>query len=69
MTFYTTIQAICPITGDLKTFAGPKVPGIDIASANQYCQDNGLGYCHVQGQSIETISIGEEPISNYENLN
>lgn len=48
----TELRAICAITGDLKTFSGPNVPGINWADANDYCQNNGLGYCFVVGELV-----------------
>lgn len=51
----TEIRAIDPVDGEMKTWAGPNVPGISWGFAEQYCQDNGLGYCKVIGQLIAEI--------------
>lgn len=50
--FVTEIKAIDPIDGELKTWAGPKVPGISFNDAEAYCQNNELGYCKVIGRFI-----------------
>lgn len=56
MKLYTTsIYAIDPIDGDLKTYGGPNVPGISWQDAENYCQQNGLGYCKVDGELVAEI--------------
>lgn len=56
MKLYTTIvRAISPVDGEFKTYAGPYVPGISFADAQEYCERNGLGYCKVDGQLISEI--------------
>lgn len=50
--FVTEIKAICPITGDLLTYAGQLVPGICLEDAQRYCNENGLGYCKVVGEFV-----------------
>lgn len=50
--FATEITAICHLTNRLIKWGGPNVPGIDEASAQEYCQQNGLGYCKVIGELI-----------------
>lgn len=52
----THIQAFDPYTGNLRTWAGPDVPGETIEEARDYCQKNGLGYCNPVGEKIS-----EEP--------
>lgn len=53
--FTTQIKAICPIHKELFTWVGPHVPGIDIKSAQKYCDENGLGYCTVIGELVAEI--------------
>lgn len=77
MNLYTTeIYAICPTTGDLKLWAGPHVPGISFADAQNYCETNGLGYCKVTGKLVAEINFKDNPIApdcairvDYDNLN
>lgn len=40
-------------------FAGPNVPGIDEKTAQEYCDNNGLGYCKVVGELIAEIPCKE----------
>jgi hypothetical protein len=51
----TSLRAIDPRTGELKRWCGPHVPGITHKHAEQYCQENGLGYCVVVGELIAEV--------------
>lgn len=51
----TEIRAIDPNDGELKTWAGPHVPGITWRFAEEYCQNHGLGYCKVIGELVAEI--------------
>jgi len=53
--YTTTIKAIDPLDGELKTWGGPNVPGISFADARRYCDNNGLGYCEVTGVLVAEI--------------
>lgn len=53
--YVTSIEAICPTDGSLKSWGGPHVPGISFADAELYCQRNGLGYCKVEGILLSEI--------------
>lgn len=55
MLFVTELKAIDPKDGILKTWTGPNVPGVSIDTAEQYCQENGLGYLTVLGQLLTEI--------------
>lgn len=48
----TLIKAIDPSNGQLKTWGGPNVPGINHEDAERYCQQNELGYCQVLGELV-----------------
>jgi hypothetical protein len=63
MNLYTTeITAICPTTGELLKWGGPRVPGISFKDAVDYCQRNGLGYCKVTGILVMEIPTkGDKP--------
>lgn len=57
--YTTTIKAISPIDGELKTYGGPNVPGISFADAQNYCENNGLSYCKVDGLLVAEIPCKE----------
>lgn len=56
--FVTEIKAIDPLTGELKTWCGPHVPGIDFTDAERYCAEN-LGFCKVIGELVAEIPCKE----------
>lgn len=49
MIFTTVIKAIDPLDGELKIWQGPNIEAISWTHAEQYLQENGLGYCKVDG--------------------
>jgi hypothetical protein len=53
--YVTEIKAIKPSTGCLTTYGGPNVPGISAGDAQDYCENNGLGYCKVIGLLVDEI--------------
>lgn len=53
--YSTIIKAINPITNELNTFVGPNVEGISFEDAQNYCENNGLGYCQVDSLLISEI--------------
>jgi len=57
--YCTEVKAISHIDGELKKYAGPNVPGISFADAQDYCENNGLGYCKVVGMLIAEIPCKE----------
>jgi len=74
--YVTEIKAISPLDGEIKTYGGPNVPGISFADAQEYCENNGLGYCKVYGELVAEIPCKEgtyEPdfdnMVDYENVN
>jgi len=46
----------------LNVYAGPKVPGRTREEAERYCDENGLGFLHVEGEFIEEQAVTEEEI-------
>lgn len=52
MIWLTEIRAVDPVDGQMKTWAGPDVPGNSREEAERYCQENGLGYCEVIGSLV-----------------
>lgn len=80
MNYYTTeLQAINPLTGELRTFCGPHIPAISWTKAEEFCQECGFGYLRVTGQLIAEIGTKVDEngfivpdmktIINYDNLN
>lgn len=51
----TSITAIDPKSGELKHWSGPEVPGISATDARNYCDNNGLGYCKIDGELVAEI--------------
>ena len=49
MLFTTTIQAVNPHTKELCTFRGPNIESISFDLAQDWCDNNGMGYCKVDG--------------------
>lgn len=65
--YTTTIKAICPKSGELKTYCGQHVPGISFEDAQNYCDTNELGYCKVEGLLVMEIMDDETEI-DYEKI-
>lgn len=59
MMFVTEIKALSPHTGEMKTWGGPNVPGISFSDAQNYRENNGLGYCKVIGILTSEIPCHE----------
>jgi len=53
--YCTEIKAINPLNGNMTIWGGPNVPGISFKDAENYCQNNGLGYCKIIGTLVEEI--------------
>lgn len=69
MNYYTTeIYAICPITKQLTTFSGQIIEAPSWKLAEEYCQNNGLGYLHITGILNEIIPCKDNSYDpNWEN--
>ena len=48
--FTTSIEAINPHTGELNIFNGPVIEAQSWEQAQFNCDNNGLGYCRVDGE-------------------
>ena len=57
--FATRIHALDPLDGEYKTFAGPDIKAPSASLAFDYCQNNGMGYCHIDGEAICDIPCDE----------
>ena len=58
--FTTKIKAIDPLTGELKTWDGPYIKEISYELADEYCQNNGLRYCEVDGELFQETHLNNE---------
>jgi hypothetical protein len=67
MLFTTSIKAIDPRDGTMKTWCGPNVPGISFNDARAYCQANGLGYCEVVGRLACEIPQKDDGSPDWDN--
>lgn len=48
--FTTSVEAINPHTGELNLFNGPVIEAVSWEQAQYNCDNNGLGYCRVDGE-------------------
>lgn len=55
----TKIHAIKPSTGELVEWCGPVINVPSWKLAQEYCENNGLGYCQVDGELIMEIPCKE----------
>lgn len=68
MNYYgTKITALDPITGEMKNWTGPNIPAYSWDSAEKYLQENGLGYCEIDGIVRAEVDeeTGEEELFNF----
>lgn len=56
------------VDGKLVTFCGPNVPGISFKDAQNYCNNNGIGYCKVIGLLVAEISCNENYTPNFSDM-
>ena len=73
-TWTTLIHALDPLTGEYSEFAGPNIQAPSAQLAFDWCQENGLGYCHIAGELVCEIPCenGKADFNNeidYRNLN
>jgi hypothetical protein len=40
-------EAICPKTGELKVYSGPRIESLTEELVQQFCEQNGFGYCKI----------------------
>jgi hypothetical protein len=65
----TEILAIDIKDNQLKRWGGIEVEGITQKDAQQFCENNGLGYCRVIGELIAEISCKKGTyIPDFENM-
>lgn len=49
-TWSTLIYAKSPLNGELLEYFGPNIEANTYEEAQEYCEQNGLGYCWIRGQ-------------------
>jgi hypothetical protein len=62
-TWSTIIYAIKPETGTLREFAGPDIQAPSKLLAREYCDNNGLGYCHIGDELLSKIPTKSDGIT------
>lgn len=62
-TWTTIIYAKNPLTGNMSEFAGPDIQAPSKALAFEYCQNNGLGYCHIGDELLSRIPTKADGIT------
>lgn len=60
----TSIKAIDPIDHELKSWAGPYIEAPSAEEAFDFCVNNGLGYCEILGEFVETIEASNTDCYN-----
>jgi len=63
MIWITEIKAVDPATGEIETWAGPRIQADTKEDARNYCDSNGLGYCKIIGKFISEVKVTEQLIS------
>jgi hypothetical protein len=58
--FTTSIKAIDPTDGELKSWCGPTIEAISWTLAEDYLLNNGLGYCVVDGMLIAEVPVKDD---------
>lgn len=64
-TWGTEIKAIDPKDGVLKTWCGINVQAPSRKLAQEWCDNNGHGYCKVTDELIMEISANSDEVTDY----
>jgi len=60
--YITTIRALDPKDMELKSWDGPIITACSLTEAIRYANNNGLGYCRINGDIlVDVISFDESP--------
>ena len=51
----TRIYAISPETNEMTMYGGPNIPAFTKKLAREYCDLNGLGYCHIGDELVKEV--------------
>lgn len=57
--YVTEIRAFDPKTNEMKYWGGPNVKGVSESDAQNYIDNNGLGYCKIIGVLVAEIPCKE----------
>ena len=55
--FTSELHAIDPADGELKLWQGPHIEAISLSMAENFCQQNGLGYLKITGILVKEIEV------------
>lgn len=61
----TLIEAVDPIDGLLKKWAGPDIKAESFEAAKEFCQLNDLGYCEVKNMTMQNSDATEEEVKAF----
>jgi len=71
-TYATKITALCSQTGHLVSFSGPLIRAISRDDAQRWCDNNGFGYCIVEGVIVSVTQFDDEGLiisqTNYDRV-
>lgn len=56
----TKIHAIDPFSGELCWWCGPHIDAPSASLAQDYCNNNGMGYCVVDGELIMEVPCKDD---------
>lgn len=65
-TWGTTIYALDPVSKEHRKFGGPNIQAPTRQLAHEFCQNNGLGYCHIQDEVVMEIDAETGEITDFE---
>lgn len=51
----TIIYAKSPLDGSMRTYGGPNIKAPSKSLAREFCENNGLGYCHIGDEIVAEI--------------
>lgn len=67
--FTTSIRAFDPQTNEMKLWCGPNIPAPTPKLAREYCDNNGLRYCKIEGELVAEIDEFTDERIDYDQQN
>lgn len=67
--YLTELKAVCPITSEIKTYAGIRIVAESWDNAEEYCKKNGLCYLNVIGKLIAEVNFDLTNYIDYDFIN